>query len=118
MDTEGAVQVAEAIGRRAAGMQDALTGVKLPPRGQPHAGVAASAVARCRSIVDQIVALSAEAANQLRVYESSMRRGRRLAALRAAAQPAVPAAKKSKESADDGDELEGNEWEIEWNDDL
>jgi len=99
-------------------MQDALAGVKLPPRGQPHAGVAASAVARCRGVVDQIVALSAEAVNQLRVYESSMRRGRRLAALRTVARSAATAAKEAEESADDSGGLEDDEWETEWDDDL
>jgi len=116
---EGAMQAAEAIGRRATDMQDVLSGAKIPPRGQPLAGVTASAVARCSSIADQIVALSAEMASQLRVYESSARRGQRLAALRADAKSAATAKKGPEESADSADSGEvEDEWDTEWDNDL
>lgn len=85
MDTGDAMRAAEAMGRQAADMIQALEGIEAPSKSNPMFGVAGSALARCRQIAEQVSHLSGEAAGQIRMFESSERRGRELAEARLAA---------------------------------
>ena len=85
MGTDDVMRVAEAMGRQAADMVQALESVEAPPRGNPLSGVARSALAKCQQIAEQVSFLSSEAVSQMRSFESSKRRGRKLAETRLAA---------------------------------
>lgn len=85
MDTGDVTRAAEAMGRQAGEMAQALEGIEASPRGNPLSGVARSALTRCRQIAEQVTYLSGEAASQMRMFESSERRGRELAEARLAA---------------------------------
>lgn len=120
MDTGDATRAAEAMGRHAADMIQALEGLDAPPRGNPLSGVARSALTRCLQIAEQVSYLSGEAASQVRMFESSERRGRELAETRLAAKKRRGAAGPtiSKQAAQPA---AGCDWEEEddlWDDEL
>lgn len=123
MDTGDATRAAEAMGRRAAEMIQALEGIEAPPRGNPLSGVARSALTRCRQIAEQVSYLSGEATGQIRMFESSERRGRELAETRLAAkkrrdEAAKPTISKQATTPATGDDWEEEEEEDLWDDEL
>ena len=95
MHAEEIMRLAGSVGQRASEIQEALKHVEIPGRSQPLSGVAASSVARCRQIADQIAFLSSEMASQLHTYENSVHRGRRLASMLQTAKAAGAARRKS-----------------------
>lgn len=118
MDVNDMMRLAESVGRDAAEMRGAV-GDATVPRGQPLAGVTASAVARCRQIADQLAYLSGEMATQLRMYESSLSRGRRLARLQRSAAGAEPAEGRAATTRPTAiDEADDEADDEEWGDDL
>ncbi len=113
------VQAAAAMGRQAADMIQALKGVEAPPSGNPLSGVARSALARCQQIAEQVSYLSSEAAGQMRTFESSEKRGKKLAEARLAAKKkSRPTASKQASTPVAGDDLEEEEEGDLWDDEL
>jgi len=104
----------EALGRQATEVRDALAAVGTPPRGQPHAGVASSSMTRCRQIAAEMVAISGELLTQLRMFESSVARGRQVAKARKMAQ-AGGGKSQAKPTTPEPEEPEEDD---EWYDDL
>jgi len=120
MDTGDAIRAAEAMGRQASDMIQAVDGIEAPPKGNPLSGVARSALARYQQIAEQVLHLSSEAAGQIRVFESNERRGKELVETRLAAKKkredtAKPTISKQAAAPVSGD------WEEEedlWDDEL
>lgn len=123
MDTGDVMRAAEAMGRQATDMIQALEGIEAPPRGNPLSGVARSALAKCRQIAEQVSHLSSEVAGQIRTFESSERRGRKLAEVRSATSAS---AKKRRDDAvgptsskQAATPAAGDDWEEDlWDDEL
>lgn len=118
MDMGDVTRAAEAMGRQAADMIQALEGIEAPLKGNPLSGVARSALTKCRQIAEQVSYLSGEAASQMHMFESSERRGRELAEARSAAKKrrdkAVgPTIKQAPAAGDDWEEEEDL-----WDDEL
>jgi len=114
VETGDMMVTVEALGRQATEVRDALAAVGTPPRGQPHAGVASSSMTRCRQIAAEMVAISGELLTQLRMFESSVARGRQVAKARKMAQAGKSRAKPTTPEP----EPEKPEEDDEWYDDL
>ena len=100
----------EALGRQATEVRDALAAVGTPPRGQPHAGVASSSMTRCRQIAAEMVAISGELVTQLRMFESSVARGRQVAKARKMAQAGGKSHAKPTTPEPEPEPEEDDEW--------
>lgn len=125
MGTDDVIRAAEAMGHQASDMIQVLKGVEAPSRESPLAGIARSALAKCQQIAEQVLYLSSEAAGQMRTFESSERRGRKLAETRLAAKNKRSSAsgpttsKQSTSVADDfGEDDPWKEEEYLWDDEL
>jgi len=114
VETGDMMVTVEALGRQATEVRDALAAVGTPPRGQPHAGVASSSMTRCRQIAAEMVAISGELLTQLRMFESSVARGRQVAKARKMAQ-AGGGKSQAKPTTPEPEEPEEDD---EWYDDL
>ncbi len=87
-------------------------------------GVARSALTRCRQIAEQVLHLSGEATSQVRMFESSERRGRELAKTRLAAKrrrdevgPTISKRAALTAAEGEGDREEEEEEDL-WDDEL